>query len=209
MHRHRNKFTLMRGVVSMRGRLARMTLVVAALGAFGCSSPGLGGPAKPASPPPAVSPVTLSSALAPLTPLIGEWTADFPNGMTDTKRFEPMVGGTFLRSVHWVTDAEGRVVYEGESIYGPDPEADPASGAMLWWYFNATGGWMHGTLVVRGDGTLLFDGDNHATGNQTPRVMVIIDLDEVAAGRYSNKSWSWHEGRWVAEGELAYRREVD
>jgi hypothetical protein len=60
--------------------------------------------------------------LAPLAALVGtSWVGEFPGGcMTDTQEFEWMLGRKFLRNVHRVANAEGAVVYEGETIFGWD-----------------------------------------------------------------------------------------
>ncbi len=138
--------------------------------------------------------------LAPLAKLVGpEWIATFPNGkLTDTQRFEWICAKKFLRNPHQVKDASGQVVYEGETIYG----YDRASKSLRWWYFNATGGWIEGTITLEDDGSLLFEGQNHAP-DQTPRVRSSSLLEDE---RWTATTWFEKDGEWQVERELEFRR---
>lgn len=109
-----------------------------------------------------------------------------------------MVDGKFLRNVHRVSDEQGRVVYEGETVYG----WDPAAKQFRWWYFNSTGGWIDGTVAVEKDGTLVFDGDNHGGPGQTARVRSSASFD--AQGKLHAKTWFAKDGDWKLERELVY-----
>jgi hypothetical protein len=143
---------------------------------------------------------TLRSELATLAPLCGRtWVAQFAEGgFSDTQTYEPILGGQFVRNAHAVADANGKVVYSGETVYGWDA---PTS-TLRWWYFNATGGWIDGTIERAADGSLVFDGTNHAGGNQTARVRSSARFD--ARGRQLVTTWFWRDGAWVPERELVY-----
>ncbi len=132
-------------------RLPRVSLAALVL-----ALPALG--AEPASPIP---------ALEPFAPLVGTvWVGTFPDGKTtDTQEFAWVYGGKFLRNVHRVRNAAGEVVYEGETIYAWDPKSE----TIVWWYWNATGGFITGTLVKSDDGWRV-DGLNHAPPPQPERV---------------------------------------
>ncbi|TAJ24731.1 MAG: hypothetical protein EPO68_01095 [Planctomycetota bacterium] len=150
---------------------------------------------RPSAPAPA-----LRSELAPLAPMCGRtWVAQFPKGgLSDTQTYEPLLGGQFIRNEHAVADASGKVVYSGETIYGWDA---PTS-TLRWWYFNATGGWIDGTIERAADGSLVFDGVNHAGGTQTAKVRSSSKFD--ADGRQLVTTWFWRDGAWVPERELVY-----
>ena len=138
--------------------------------------------------------------LAPLAPLVArEWIATFPNGLTDTQSSQWLYGRKFIRNPHQVRDASGKVVYEGETIYGWDAGAKE----LRWWYFNATGGWIDGTVTVEEDGTLLFEGTNHGGPGQTAKVRSTTSFAEPE--RWLATTWFWKDGAWVPERELEFR----
>ncbi len=134
-----------------------------------------------------------STALEAFDPLVGQvWVASFPNGgMTDEQEFEWVFGGKFLRNVHRVKNAEGDVVYEGETIYAWDPKAE----AIVWWYWNATGGFVTGTLEETDEGWA-FEGVNHAPPPQPERVKGLFRLeaaDEWHSVQYFEGESGWEE----------------
>ncbi len=137
--------------------------------------------------------------LAVMEPFVGrDWIAKFPTGgLTDTQHYEWMFGRKFLRNVHHVRDAAGHVVYEGETIYG----FDAATAAIRWWYFNATGGYIDGTVVEEADGTLLFEGVNHAGKQQTAKVRSTSCFEEDG---FTSTTWFWRDGDWKVERELIF-----
>jgi len=129
-----------------------------------------------------------------------EWVATFPDGkLTDTQRFDWMFGGKFLRNPHQVKDAQGKVVYEGETIYGFDARQQ----VLRWWYFNATGGFIEGTVKIEDDGTLVFEGENHAAKSQIAKVRSSSRL--AAPDHWLSTTWFWRDGRWDVERELEFR----
>src|SRR5262245_31605183 len=94
------------------------------------------------SAPAAVEPL---EQLRPFAGLAGQsWVAALPGGkLTDTQTWTWAYGGKFLRSVHEVRDGDGKTVYGGETIYAWDAREEH----LVWWYFNATGGFVEGTLM--------------------------------------------------------------
>lgn len=114
-----------------------------------------------------------ASHLQGLAPLAGRaWQGTFPGGeLRDTQEFAWMLGGAFLRNAHRVTDLEGNVVYEGETIYGWDPQAE----RLRFWYFNSTGGHVTGELE-ESEGRWRAEGENHGPAGQTSRVRSEIAL---------------------------------
>lgn len=132
-----------------------------------------------------------SSQLAGLAPLVGRtWQGSFPGGeLRDTQEFEWMLGGAFLRNAHRVTDAGGRAVYEGETVYGWDPEAR----RLRFWYFNSTGGFVTGDLE-ESEGRWLAEGENHGPRGQTSRVRSEIALE---GDGWTLTSFFFEEGEWT------------
>lgn len=154
-----------------------------------------GGGASPAAP--AVEPI---EPLRPLVGLVGHpWVATFPNGkLTDTQDWSWAYGGKFLRSTHEVRDADGRVVYGGETIYAWDARASQ----LVWWYFNATGGFVEGTLQPDGAGRYLIEGDNHGPATQKQEIRGILELGERT---WSSISLEERDGEWRETVALEFR----
>ena len=109
----------------------------------------------------------VAEPLQRFAPLVGtRWRAAFPGGeLHDTQEFEWMLGGQFVRNVHRVTSDSGEVVYEGETVWGWDHEAE----RLRWWYFNSTGGQVIGDLVDQ-EGRWIAEGRNFGPEGQTSRV---------------------------------------
>lgn len=122
----------------------------------------------------------------------------FNEQVHDEQRFEWVYGGKFVRNPHWVKDASGKVVYEGETIYAFDPREQ----RLVWWYWNATGGFILGTAEWSG-AHAEFVGENHAPGTQTERVRSTADLGD---GEWKSTGWFWKDGVWVEQGKRTYRR---
>ena len=140
--------------------------------------------------------------LASLAPYVGgEWVAaTFPAGsLTDIQRFEWICAKKFLRNTHEVQDSTGKVVYSGETIYGYDVPTQ----TLRWWYFNATGGWIDGTVALEDDGTLAHEGTNHAPPGQPARVRSSSKLD---GEHWTSTTWFEKDGAWKVERELEYRK---
>jgi hypothetical protein len=132
-------------------------------------------------------------------PLVGtEWEA--PLGATelvDRQRFAWMLGGRFLRSTHEVRDARGAVVYAGETVYAWDVEEE----ALVWWYWNTTGGYVRGTALGE-EGRVRAEGENRGGPGQVERVRTVLEIGE---GGWTSSSSSWTKGSWVEEGRSVFR----
>ena len=144
-------------------------------------------------------------ALRPLAALVGpKWVADFPGGkLSDTQIWSWAYDGKFLRSVHEVKDAEGRVVYGGETIYGWDARAERLS----WFYFNATGGIVTGTLEPDDEalgeaGRWRVAGENHGPADQLQEVRGLMAIEE---GGWSSTSFALKDGEWREQAKLVFR----
>ena len=143
---------------------------------------------------------TAPGKLDAFAPLIGrDWTAPLPKGnLTDTQRFEWMYGKKFIRNTHAVKTAKGEVVYEGETVYAWDAR----SGRIVWWYWNASGGYLEGTASIGADGTISTEGQNHGDANQLDRTRSTI--------RITADAWtfapSYEKDRvWNSEPTRTYR----
>jgi hypothetical protein len=75
-------------------------------------------------------------ALAQLTGSCWRTLFDGKGPDTDTHCFEAAVGGKMVTDTHKVRNGEGKVVYEGVSVY----LLDSASGELVYEYFNSMGG---------------------------------------------------------------------
>ena len=142
-----------------------------------------------AQPAPAPQPL---GQLAIFGPLVGRtWVAQFPgNNVTDTQRFEWVLGARFLRNVHHVR-AGDKVVYEGETIYAWDSRAQ----RIVWWYWNSTGGYVTGTIAIREDGAIVADGENHGAKEQLDRVRSVMRIrpDEWTSAGAQERNGTWTE----------------
>jgi hypothetical protein len=141
-----------------------------------------------------------SVGLSPFAPLIGQnWVSEFPDGkVTDTQRFEWVYGQQFVRNTHQVRTPDGRVVYEGETIYAWDAPRQE----IVWWYWNSTGGYVTGTVAVRPDGALIAEGENHAPGNQLSRTRVVI---RILGGSWTLEGAQERSGTWTQQPLRTYK----
>lgn len=135
-----------------------------------------------------------------LKPLVGQsFKADFPQGgMSDEHIYSAVFDGKFIRDVHYVRNQEGKVVYEGETIFARDPEND----TVVWWYWNSTGGYLTGTVVLE-DGKLLVVGDNHGPENQTQKVRSY--LSQIQAKGYQTTAYFWKDEAWVEQWTMKFQ----
>ena len=128
--------------------------------------------------------------------------ADFPGGkLSDTQIWSWAYDGKFLRSVHEVKDAEGRVVYGGETIYGWDAREE----RLTWFYFNATGGIVTGTLepdVEGGEGRWRVAGENHGPAEQLQEVRGLMAIE---GDGWSSTSFALKDGEWREQAKLVFR----
>lgn len=134
------------------------------------------------------------------SPLIGrDWISPLPKGnLTDTQRFEWMYGKKFVRNTHEVKTEKGQVVYEGETIYAWDARA----GRIVWWYWNASGGYLEGTASIGAGGTITVEGQNHGAANQLDRTRSTM--------RITADAWTFtpsyeQDGVWHNEPMRTYR----
>ena len=133
-------------------------------------------------------------------PLIGrDWTAPLPNGnLTDTQRFEWMYGKKFVRNTHFVKTTKGEVVYEGETVYAWDAR----SARIVWWYWNASGGYLEGTASIGADGAITTEGQNHGDASQLDRTRSTIRI--IADGWTFSPSYE-KDRVWKSEPSRTYR----
>ena len=137
--------------------------------------------------------------LAIFSPLVGrDWVAEFPgNNVTDTQRFEWVLGARFLRNVHHVR-AGGKVVYEGETIYAWDQRAQ----RIVWWYWNSTGGYVTGTIAIRDDGAIATEGENHGAADQLDRVRSVM---RIGTDEWTSAGAQQRDGKWTEQPVRTYR----
>lgn len=133
-----------------------------------------------------------------LSPLVGKtWVGSFPGGASDTQKFEWLYNGKFLRNTHWVKNAGGDVVYEGETVFAWDHKKK----TVVWWYWNTTGGHMTGTLWEE-DGAYMFEGENNAPDGQTAKARgaYLIGKDS-----WTSVQYFWKDGAWQKQGEVVFK----
>lgn len=127
--------------------------------------------------------------------LVGkDWITTFPDGKTtDTQRFEWLYDGKFLRNLHWVKSGDGKVMYEGETIYA----WDYAKQRIVWYYFNTTGGHLVGFLKTAKDG-YEYEAKNIAPTGQTSEVRGGMKFDNDSTFRsitYFKRGEEWQVQR--------------
>jgi uncharacterized protein YndB with AHSA1/START domain len=128
-----------------------------------------------------------------------EWISPLPTAsLTDTQRFEWMYGRQFIRNTHEVKTASGQVVYEGETIYAWDARA----GRIVWWYWNASGGYLEGTASVGADGAITTEGQNHGGANQLDHTRSTM---RITADGWTFAPSSEKGGVWTSDPVRTYR----
>ncbi|HVT44705.1 MAG TPA: hypothetical protein VMT00_09965 [Thermoanaerobaculia bacterium] len=141
-----------------------------------------------------------SEKLVPFAALVGpRWVGAFPGGaMTDEQQFEWVFGGRFLRNTHQVRNEKGTVIYEGETIYAWDPKQEQ----LVWWYWNATGGFITGTLERRGDAWLA-EGVNHGPAGQASAVRSEM---RISGDSWESVSYFSQDGGWKERFRMKFRK---
>lgn len=138
----------------------------------------------------------------PLAHFVGkEWTTTFADGKTtDTMTFEWLFNGRFLRNNHWVTNAEGQVVYRGETVYAWDFKEE----RIAWYYFNSSGGHLMGYLERTAEG---YDvgGKNNAPGNQTSDIKGKFIFTESG---WQSIQYFLKDGSWKEQFRLTYKEKT-
>lgn len=142
----------------------------------------------------------LRSRLEPFERLVGTvWIGAFPDGsLTDEQEFEWVYEGRFLRNRHRVKDAAGIVVYEGETIYAWDVSSE----TVVWWYWNATGGFVTGTLAQTEAGWS-FAGANHAPAPQPEKVKGLFRF--TAEDAWESVSYFQTDEGWKERFTMTFR----
>lgn len=135
---------------------------------------------------------------AMMKPLIGkQFKGSFPNSSVyDEQHFSTVYDGKFIRNIHFVKDETGKILYEGETIFARDLQ----KGTVQFWYWNTTGGYVVGSLVLEGQ-RIMVTGKNTGPANQTPEVkssMWDISADGYVASSYFLKDGNWEE-QWTME----------
>ncbi len=145
------------------------------------------------------SKVKIPEHFAPLASLVQhDWVTLFPDGKTsDTQRFEWIYSGKFMRNTHWVKNAEGKVIYEGETIYAWDFQAK----RVAWFYFNTTGGHLVGHLE-EADGRMMIYGVNNSPDGQTSEVK---GAWIIRADSYDSVSYFKKDGEWVEQMTVTFK----
>lgn len=144
--------------------------------------------------------VTPIPQLQAFAALVGPtWVGEFPGGtVIDEQEFEWVFGGRFLRNVHRVINADGAVVYEGETIYAWDPKQE----TIVWWYWNATGGHIVGTMAKTTEGWM-FEGVNHAPPPQPDKVRGLFRLR--SEREWQSVQYFPSEGGWKERFTITFR----
>lgn len=92
------------------------------------------------------------SDFAPIQFVVGScWSGAFADGATtDEHCFEWMYGNRFIRDRHAVRDKSGAIVYQGETVYGWNPQTK----RIEYRYWSAEGLMLDGWVEQRGDAIL-------------------------------------------------------
>lgn len=124
----------------------------------------------------------LSEPLAPLQFLAGQcWQAPVADGsQVDKHCFEPMFGGRHLRDRHVVTNAEGKITYEGETIYAFNGKAKRIEFA----YFSPDGGVSYGSVRAEEGVQLLDFGDETFAGLDGRELRIATEWRRVGPDAY-------------------------
>jgi len=104
------------------------------------------------------TPAELRAELQPLDFLVGKcWQGEMKGGAEkDTHCFEPVYGGQHVRDRHEVKNAEGKVIYAGETLYSWNGKMR----RVEYTYVSADGAVSHGTMVPK-NGALDFGDETY------------------------------------------------
>ena len=150
---------------------------------------------------PALASSEAGHPLAPFEHLVGGvWIGSFPDGQqTDEHRYSWVYGKTFLRDVH-VVRKDGRAIYEGETLYGWDSEAE----AIFFWYWASSGGVSQGTLVPEGEIWVARERHAGRPGEEAAEMRSTLDLR--GEGSYEAATARLTDGVWKELWAITFER---
>ncbi len=124
----------------------------------------------------------LAEPLAPLDFLASYcWQGSIGDGSRIDKHcFEPMYDGKHLRDRHVVTDAAGKVTYEGETIYAFNGKARRIEYA----YFSSDGAVSYGSVSAKDGGQVLDFGDETFNGPDGKELKISTEWRRVGDDAY-------------------------
>lgn len=145
------------------------------------------------------TPARAESELAPLAFLHGCWVGSFdsPDGLTDQRCFEPIMGGRFLRDTHSVVGAG----YGGETIYAWNAERRRIEAT----YYASDGGLMTGVVADEGESGLWLREGRYVGANgalQHLRSRWIRDGND----SFTIETQREENGEWRQMSRIIYRR---
>jgi len=123
--------------------------------------------------------------------LVGHcWQGAFPDGKsTDEHCFTWLYGRQFIRDVHHVRDAAGKVVYEGETTYAWDARRS----LIAWRYISVQGLVMDGTVAREGKDLVFPASYEAADGPREIRAVWTPSADGYRAVNYGLSAGEWKE----------------
>jgi len=123
--------------------------------------------------------------------LVGHcWKGSFPDGKsTDEHCFAWLYGKQFIRDVHHVRDADGKVVYEGETTYWWDAKRS----GIAWRYLSVHGLVMDGTMSRVGDNLVFPATYADASGTHEIRATWTPNADGYRAVSAEKLTGAWQE----------------
>lgn len=135
-----------------------------------------------------------------LTPLLGKtFKASFPNSeMTDEQQFEAVYGGKFIRNIHRVRNAVGKVVYEGETLFAKDHKTN----GIVFWYWNSTGGYVEGQLKIEEERLSVY-GENHGPAGQIAEVR--SSMYNISEKGYTSEAFFLKDGVWEPRWVMTFK----